>query len=309
MSKHNIEKAQVRVNSICDDFANLGYVELPYPKVVRESSEIPELRSDLEREGFEFRGAGYFPLLDKIYLMLNLIESRGEELRRTIYHELLHQVMYRKLMENGCCFSYFSCKKLAFRWQQRRMRIAFLMWANLLFEHFSDIVIESTLEEKGVKQREIAISADDMQILKAWALGPIEVHPNNEDKIFFLSQDFGQELLTMFWLIEGVEVYGHALFGDKLYENTFHKTAPRFFHQLREIFQGLSVEVSSQTIVEHFRNLCDIAALEIDYDYIWRDEIIGREPESEKVMCPFILGLKLDRINEILKSFLNEGKY
>jgi hypothetical protein len=306
MGNSDVEKAQRLVNSICDDFAELGYEKLPYPKVVCTANDIPELRTEEGKEGFEFRKFAYSPVSDKIYLESKYIESLGEELRINVYHELLHQVMNRKLLENGYFFAYFSCKRLASEWSERLMKIMLVKEAGVLCEHFADIVVESTLKKKHGLDRAHHLEPFKPQVVKAWTLGPIEGYLNSGTALFAIG---GQDLITVHWLIEGAEVYGHALWGDKACENAFSKTSPRLYYQLQEIFHELDVDTPSQMIAERFRSLCDVAALEIDYDYIWRDELIGRHPEIEKVMCPYIIGSKLDRINEVLKSFLKEGRF
>jgi hypothetical protein len=312
MSQEEIQKAQLLVNSICDDFAKLGYGELPYPKVIREANEITESQTDyliktefIHRDFlikmFEFRKAAYFPFFDKIYIMLDEIESPEKDIKELLFHEFLHQVMNRNLMKNGYFFGFCSDILLDPRWQP--FKYFLIAGTGLLVEHFGDEVVNQTLIEMGFKLHSTPSTGNDTHITETWSHGPFETYYERGIQLF------DPDVQTMWWLVEGVEFYALAQAGYELCKNTLLKTAPKLYLQLQEIFRGLTVEVPSQTIVNRFGELCDVVALKIDYRYIWYDKRIHRTPETEKLRCQFVIEIDKTKVNEILKSFLTECKY
>jgi hypothetical protein len=304
MSNPELANAQKLVNSICDDFAELGYEKLPYPKVVRDANDIPELRTEENKRSFELRKFAYAPAYDKIYLKFDRVESLGKDLRINVYHELLHQVMHRMLLENGYYLAHFSHKRLVYAGSEN-WKIMLGNEAFLISEYFADIVVERTLMMKyGLRRTDLELF--DPRVLKGWALGPIEGYLNGWVAPLAISN---QDFIVIHWLIEGTEVYFHAFLGDKAATDSLDATAPRLCNQLQEIFRGLDVDTPSRTILERFRGLCGVAALEVDYDSISRDEGMSKLLGFENAKCPYITGLNLSRINDVLNNFLNEGRF
>lgn len=308
MGQNDIENAQVRVNSICNDFAKLGYPEVIYPEIIKSVNDITDLkfRTEIEektvREGFQFRKASYIPFVDKIYILRDLVNSKNEkDLRTLIYHELLHRVGNIRRLKNECILAYFKFVK-------NNQRYALAMLASQLSEHFDDIIVEKTLREKHGIDTSDSSRSFDSKLLELWKLGPI--------KRLREFEEFDQNIKVIFWLVEGIEIYVHGYFNNEdTCRNALKKKAPKLLSQLENLFNKLTIDTETSVIMDIFKNLCGIATLNIEYVKVPLSEFQERFLKlsgiysAKEYLCPFVQGPKQFMATEILSNISYKGKY
>jgi len=299
-----VKELQALVNSICNEFDSLKQRRLPYPKVIEGFEDVYGLTELFQRWWGQTRKFVYDPIRDEIYLLKeHVAELKIEELRETVFHELNHQTLNRKLVGDGICLGAFlPLDKIDSLW--REVSPVLFMLMGTLSEHFLDILVDRTLEERHGMKR-IHCPRYDRRMLNCWKLGPIEGLAERGSQ--FLG--YPAELQVIYWLVEGVEIFCHSFHGEKECENALIEASPTLYQQLQEIFDGLDEGAKSRVIAERYGSLCKIAALEIGWDYFSPKEKFSKISSiysRRDYLVPCLIRPCAERVNEVLKCFLSK---
>lgn len=304
--EYSKEEAQEVVDKLWKDFAR-EWEEVPRPEVVENvEGVISSLRKigitfsdDSVIKGmFSFLEAGYLSLADRSYFKLDIINARQDpnELRYTVYHELLHRVLHLKFLNAGYCFALVNHGRVKPEWVGWRSRLAMAVW--MLQDHFLDFLVDKTLIDKqGLKS---PVEKFDSKILERWKLGPI-YYPL---ELGISNPDVG----VACWLTEGIEYCVHELFGDGICAKTVREMAPQLAQQSEEVLQGLTMETSVKILLEHLKNLYEIAALDVEFNPMPTSNFykyISKIPEIyalDKYFVPYVKGVTSQAL-QVLKLY------